>query len=374
MVDPLFDSPATPGAGPLQDAVSAQAPQTRPGAVVPEAAVPVFSPGPGMVHAVVNAPSRFGMSALPTDQDLDQLSQNSRAGYATVAEKLLATHKTADAGDMGAQINQLLMTAKGLNPAEQKGLVGKLMTRIRGEKEQILAHTQSVKQRIAELEKQMDQSAALQRQRIQDIEGLKQENAAHTRKLQGGLAKAEPWRQETAQALQVPVDVSDPQAAAKRQALQKLDQRLQITINDLQNAIVLDQQQAMELQSTQDNARAILDEFDRAKNIAIPALTQLVAQQLIAIEQQQAVKTDQAIRGMVNDAMLQAAKTLGQNEEQIAVMQQTSMISVDTLDQCQTILEQSAQKVREIEAQGEIQRQADAQKRADLERRFLAAG
>lgn len=350
-------------------------------------------PADNLKHEAVFGPSAQGMStpaqvipsplpsqnpvALPTDQDLDQLSQDSRAGYATVAEKLLATHKTADAGDMGQQINQLLMTAKGLNPAEQKSLVGKFMTRIRGEKEQILAHTQSVKARIAELEKEMDQSAALQRQRITDIDGLKQENAAHTQKLQTGLARAQQWQTQTAQALadsnalQAPADTTDPQAPAKRQALQKLDQRLQITVNDLQNALVLDQQQAMELQATQDNARAILDEFDRAKNIAVPALTQLVAQQLIAIEQQQAVKTDQAIRGMVNDAMQQAAKTLGQNQEQIATMQQTSMISVDTLDQCQTILEQSAQKVKEIEAQGAIQRQADAQKRADLERRFL---
>lgn len=340
--------------------------------------VPVSGPTPTGVPpdpSIPMAPVRSGRSiTLPTDQDLDQLSQDSRAGYASVAEKLLATHKTADAGVLGGQINQLLAEAKGLNPAQQKSLVGKFLTKVRGEKEQLLAHTQSVKQRIAELEKQMDQSAALQRQRITDLEGLKQENTAHTQKLQSGLERAKAWQQQTAQALQLPVDSTDPQAPAKRQALQKLDQRLQITINDLQNAIVLDQQQALELQATQDNARAILDEFDRAKNIAVPALTQLVAQQLIAMEQRQAVQTDQALRGLVNDAMLQAAQTLGQNQEQIATMQQTSMISTDTLDKCQTILEQAAQKVKAIETQGAQQRQLDAQKRSELERRFLSMG
>ncbi len=326
-------------------------------------------------HVIIMAPSRSagGSLQLPSDQDIDQLSQDSRGGYASVAEKLLATHKTTDAGEMGSQINQLLATAKGLNPAEQKSIVGKLMTRIRGEKEQLLAHTQSVKQRIAELEKQMDQSAALQRQRISDIEGLKQENVAHTQKLQAGLLKTKDWQASTSQALQLPVDTSDPQAPAKRQALQKLDQRLQITLNDLQNAIVLDQQQALELQATQDNARAILDEFDRAKNIAVPALTQLVAQQLIAIEQQQAVKTDQAIRGMVNEAMTQAAQTLGENSIQIATMQQQAIIGTDTLEKCQELLEQSASKVKEIEAQGAAQRKMEEQKRTDLERRLLGS-
>jgi uncharacterized protein YaaN involved in tellurite resistance len=366
-VSPLF-SDIAPAATPSATPVPAPVLPDIPAPTLPGVAQPVSLTSP-----MASVPAER-LLALPTDQDIDQLSQDSRGGYATVAEKLLATHKTADAGEMGAQINQLLATAKGLNPSEQKSLVGKVLTRIRGEREQILAHTQSVKQRIAELEKQMDQSAALQRQRIVDLEGLKQENAAHTQKLQAGLARAREWQASTAQALQLPVDTTDPQAPAKRQALQKLDQRLQITINDLQNAIVLDQQQAMELQATQDNARAILDEFDRAKNIAIPALTQLVAQQLIAIEQREAVKTDQAIRGMVNEAMLQAAQTLGQNQEQIATLQQTSMISVDTLDQCQNILEQAAQKVKAIEAQGAQQRQLDAQKRAELERRFLAMG
>lgn len=373
MVDPLF-APETSTPQPT--------PPVPPQASNPEStpvAPATVSAGGSLGTAAPATPSSSSQSVgellaqLPNDQDLDTLSQDSRAGYASVADKLLATHKTADAGEMGKQINELLLTAKGLNPKDQqKSLVGKLLTRVRGEKEQILAHTQSVQQRIAELEKNMDQSANLQRQRISDIEGLKKENAAHTEKLQAALVKAREWQAQTSQALQLPIDQNDPQAPAKHQALQKLDQRLQITINDLQNAIVLDQQQALELQSTQDNARAILDEFDRAKNLAIPALTQLVAQQLIALEQQQAVKTDQAIRGMVNDAMLQAAQTLGQNQEQIATMQQSSMISVETLDQCQNILDEAAQKVKTIEEQGALQRQADAQKRQELERRLLS--
>ena len=310
--------------------------------------------------------------ALPSEDDIQHLACDARAGYASVAEKLLATHKASDMGDMGAQLNALLSTAKGLNPSQKSSVVGKMMGLFRSEKEQILAHTQSVQGRIQELEAQMEKSAALQRQRIQDIEGLKHENSNHYAKLAAALERATAWQQQTASALLEPIDNTDPQAGVKRAAMQKLDQRLQVLVGDLKNAQILDQQQAMELQATQDNARAILDEFDRAKNIAVPALTALVAQQLIAIEQQQAVRVDGAICDMVTQAMTQAAQTLGENSVQIATMQQQAMIGTDTLEQCQNILEQSAAKVKEIEAQGAAQRKIDEQKRAELEKRLLS--
>ena len=367
-VSPLFDVAPQPDQQPVPQPVPPPFPFPDP---EPEQDTPPHPVHTGSAVALPGAD--LPTASLPTDADIDHLTQDARAGYASVTEKLLATHKTADMGDMGTQLNGLLMTAKGLDPKQQKSMIGKLMTHIRGEKEQILAHTQSVQGRIKELEAQMDQSANLQRQRIQDLDGLKKENAAHYQKLADALVRCTSWQQQTAQALTLPVDTTDPQAGVKRAALQKLDQRLQITVNDLKNAQILDQQQALELQATQDNARAILDEFDRAKNIAVPALTALVAQQLIAIEQREAVKVDGAIRDMVSQAMTQAAQTLGDNSIQIATMQQQAIIGTDTLEQCQDILEQSAAKVHEIEAQGAAQRKIDEGKRADLERRLLGS-
>lgn len=161
------------------------------------------------------------------------------------------------------------------------------------------------------------------------------------------------------------------QESAQRKANQHLLQRLQATIPDLQNALVLDQQQQQELQTTQDNARAIMEEFERVKTIAIPALTSLVTQQLIALEQKQALTTDSAIRDMTNAAILQAAETLGENEAQVATLQQQSVISVDTLTKAQDVPDQAEKKVQEIQAQAEIQRREDATKRAQLGQRLL---
>lgn len=345
-VDPLFGDPAAPSD-----------PATT--TVGDHAIVPV-TPAPPVVANV------------PSDSDIANLGAAGRETYAQITQRLLETHKTADAGDMGKQINELLMTAKGLDPRHQgHGIIGAIVHAFRSEKERILAHTQSVQTRIQDLTRQMDQSAATQRQRIQDLQNMLQASYQYHEQLKTAVGQAQGWLPAIEQAMHAPADPKDPFTAQKSRELAQRDQRLKIRINDMQNAMVLAQQQALEIGATQDNARAILDEFDRAKNEAIPALTALVAQQLIAIEQKHAIEIDATLRSTVQNAMTQAAQTLGENMENIATMQQSAVISTDTLDQCQKLLEASAAKVKQIEAQGVQQRALDAQKRQDLEKRLL---
>lgn len=356
-VDPLFGE-----AAPAADTATAPSSAGPAQALVPAAAQPL----------VPAAPSPAVLANLPSDSDIDNLGAAGRTTYAQITQKLLESHKLADAGEMGKQINELLITAKGLDPRSQHaGLLSKLFHAFATEKERILAHTQSVQQRIQALTREMDQSAATQIQRIQDLQNMLLGSHEYYKQLKASVAQAQGWLPALNQAAAVPPDPSDPFSAQKVKELKARVQRLTIRINDLQNAMVLAEQQALEIQATQDNARAILDEFDRAKNEAIPALTALVAQQLIAIEQKNAINLDATLRSTVQSAMVEAAQTLGQNMEAIATMQQSAVISTDTLDQCQKILEASAAKVKQIEAQGAQQRVVDAQKRQDLEHRLL---
>jgi uncharacterized protein YaaN involved in tellurite resistance len=349
-VNPLFDDPAPSDASNAPAAGQAIVPTAQP--IVPAA------------HPIT--------ASVPSDVDIDNLGTAGREIYAQITQRLLETHKAADAGEMGKQLNELLVTAKGLDPKHQShGIFGAIVHAFKSEKERILAHTQSVQTRLHELTAQIDHSAATQRQRIQDLQGLLQGSYQYHEQLKGAVTQAQGWLPAVSQAIQAPVDPKDPFAAQKGRELKQRAQRLQIRINDMQNAMVLAQQQALEIGATQDNARAILDEFDRAKNEAIPALTALVAQQLIAIEQKNALAIDATLRSTVQSAMTQAAQTLGENMETIATMQQSAVISTDTLEQCQKILEASAAKVKQIEAQGTQQRALDAQKRQELERRLL---
>ena len=312
-------------------------------------------------------------ASLPSEDDITNLGASSRNTYATITSSLLSQHKSADAGEMGAKLTELISTAKGLDPEQAKhGLMDRAVGFFKGQREQLLAHMQSVQARMNTLTEQMDRMAAEQRDRIHTLNDLQQANLHQHEQLQVAVQQGQTWLQAIATALAAPLDTTDPFAAQQRTAIQHTNQRLEVAVNDLQNGMTLAKQQALEIQQTQDNARAILDEFERAKTTVIPALTSLLTQQLIQIEQKHALATDDMLRSTLDAAMRQSAQTLGENTVQVATLQQKSLVSTTTLEDCQKILEASADKVKQLEEAGRQQRIADGQKRTEIEQRLLA--
>jgi uncharacterized protein YaaN involved in tellurite resistance len=310
---------------------------------------------------------------LPSDDDISRLGADGRAAYGTVTNDLLSLHKSNDLGEMGSKLTELISTAKGLDPKQAgHGMLDRAISLFKGQREQLLAHMQSVQQRLATLTQQMDSMAVQQRDRIHTLDGLQQANFHYHEQLKGAVQQGQAWLESAKAALALPPDAADPFVAQQRTAATHIVQRLEVAVNDFQNSMTLAKQQALEIQQTQDNARAILDEFERAKTAVIPALTSLLTQQLIEIEQKHALETDDMLRSTLDAAMRQSAQTLGENTIQVATLQQRSLISTTTLDDCQKILEASADKVKQLEEAARQQRIADGQKRAEIEQRLLA--
>jgi len=312
---------------------------------------------------------------LPTREDIDSLGKEHRDDYSKITDQLLDQHKTADLGEMGAKINELVVASKGFDPKQHKsgGLLNKVMNTFRNEREGMLSHMQSVKTRVEKIVTELDAMATLHKQRIQDLAGLQQANLAYHEGLKEAAFKGEDWLVVQAEELAKPIDPNDSFAAAKISALQQDNQRLQVSVNDFKNGMTLAKQQAIEIQMTTNNARSILEEFERAKTTVIPALKSLLAQHLISIEQKHAIETDNLLRETLASAMIAQTQLTSENTVQLATLQQKSTISVQTLDDCQKILEDTALKVKEIEEAGRKQRIEDATKRADIEKRLLAS-
>ena len=310
---------------------------------------------------------------LPSDDDISRLGADGRAAYGTITNDLLSLHKSTDLGEMGSKLTELISTAKGLDPKQAShGMLDRAISLFKGQREQLLAHMQSVQQRLATLTQQMDSMAVQQRDRIHTLDALQQANFHYHEQLKGAVQQGQTWLESAKAALALPPDAVDPFVAQQRTAATHIVQRLEVAVNDFQNSMTLARQQALEIQQTQDNARAILDEFERAKTAVIPALTSLLTQQLIEIEQKHALETDDMLRSTLDAAMRQSAQTLGENTIQVATLQQRSLISTTTLDDCQKILQASADKVKQLEEAGRQQRIADGQKRAEIEQRLLA--
>ena len=325
--------------------------------------------------ATVSMNSSTGIVALPTRDDIEALGKEHRDDYSKITDALLDQHKTADLGEMGVKITELVVVSKGFDPKQHKpgGFLNRLMNTFHTERENLLSHMQSVKTRIDGIVAQLDTMAALHRQRIQDLGSLQNANLAYHEGLKEASFKGEDWLVIQQKQLASPVDPNDGFAAARISALQQDNQRLQVSVNDFKNGMTLAKQQAIEIQMTTNNARSILEEFERAKTTVIPALKSLLAQHLIAIEQKHAIETDDLLRSTLDAAMRAQTQLTSENTVQIAALQQKSTISTQTLDDCQKILEDTALKVKAIEEAGRQQRITDSTKRADIEKRLLAS-
>lgn len=314
------------------------------------------------------------VAALPTDDEVANLGKANGSAYAEIADRLLAEHKTSDLGALSGKITELVSVSKGFDPRQTRhGLFDKLVGAIRGEREHLLAHMQSVKQQVDGIVKQMDAMADLQRQRIHDLGELQRANFAYHEGLKAAAAKGEEWLVAVQAALAAPVESDDGFAAPRISALHQSEQRLQVAINDFRNGMTLAKQQAIEIQMTTNNARSILEEFERAKLTVIPALKSLLSQQLIAIEQKHAAETDDMLRSTLDSALKAGAQLTSDNTIAIATLQQKAAVNVQTLDDCQKILEATAVKLAQIEDAGRQQRIADAAARGELEQRMLAS-
>jgi uncharacterized protein YaaN involved in tellurite resistance len=318
------------------------------------------------------SPSAADSGPIPSDDDISKLAHSGSTVNASITDRLLAQYSTSDLGDMSVKMTQLVSVSKGFDPkAAKHGLFQKALGAFRGEREQLLAHLQTVKQQVDGIVAELDQKVILHEQRIKDIAAMQQENLAYHATRQASVFQFNQWLASVTAALALPVDPNDGMAAAHVSALQHLNQRLQVAIADAQNAMLLAKQNAIKLQMTSDNSRAILDQFERVKVNVIPALKSLLEQQLLAMEQKKSIDVDNMLSSTLDAALRSNAQLTADNTVAIATMQQRSTVSVDTIAECQTILNETAGKVRDIEEAGRLHRIEDAAKRQTIEQDML---
>lgn len=335
---------------------------------------PPDPPNSSVVSSDNGTPSRQLGAKIPSDEEVTNLASEARNFSSQIGDKLLASHKAADLGEMSAKLAQLVGVAKGYNPAQVKhGLVDRALSAFRSERDRLLAHMQSVKQQVDQVTAELDRMSATARERIGDLATLRQENYKVHEIYKDAVAKANDWLAAVQAALATPPAVTDSFATSSITTLQSKSRRLQVETDDFATGMTLCKQRDIELQMTTDNAQAILDEFTRAQTLVIPALKGLLEKQLIAMEQATAVATDKMLHDTLDEALRLGAAQTADNAVKIATAQQTAAVNLNTIEECETLLETAQTKVREIEEQGRQQRIENAAKRAEIEKRMLAS-
>ncbi len=330
------------------------------------------SAGPMAGDGVVPSATLTAGGAIPTEEDISQLGAGSRRTYDAVTARLLESHGASDLGVMGAKLNELVSVAKGLDYQKgRKSLVESALGFLRNERERIIAHVQNVQGRLDALKAQIEEMVAAERDHIKTLGELQTANRAYHDEMQAAAVKGEAWLASINAELAKPLDTTDAFAAPKHAALQQLGARLERTINDFKNATTLAKQEALTIQMEINNTQVLLDEFDRAETLVLPALRSVIGQQLIQIDQKHAAETDTMLRATLDDALRTQAQLTGENTVELAKLQQTSAIKTTTLLECESILDQATARVKAIQDAGRQARLTDAANRTEVERRLL---
>ena len=314
------------------------------------------------------------------DKAIETLGGNTGAGVAKVSAKLLGTVRASDADVFGTQLNELIATSKGLDPAKLRsgGLMSRVTNMFGSVKEKMLSQYQVVESRMDTLVSEMTRHANVHRARIADFDEMYKGLETYYQGLDADVKKGEAWADKLRQAVAqqaAPVNAFEAQQATE---LKRRLERLEKRIDDLRRAMLMATQLVPQIRLSQDNARALTDTFTDIVNVSIPAWRNVFSLYLLQLEAKQSAAVANAAYDATDAAFRAQADMLLENTETVARAKQRSLVSLETAQHVQTQLITAFDKLEQISNEGQQRRRDELPKLQQLERelieRFSPAG
>ena len=308
------------------------------------------------------------------DKAIEGLGGNTGAGVAKVSAKLLGTVRASDADVFGTQLNELIATSKGLDPAKLRsgGLMSRVTNMFGSVKEKMLSQYQVVESRMDTLVGEMTRHANVHRARIQDFDEMYKGLEVYYQGLDADVKKGEGWAEKLRQAVAqqaAPVNAFEAQQATE---LKRRLERLEKRIDDLRRAMLMATQMVPQIRLSQDNARALTDTFTDIVNVSIPAWRNVFSLYLLQLEAKQSAAVANAAYDATDAAFRAQADMLLENTETVARAKQRSLVSLETAQHVQTQLVTAFDKLEQISNEGQQRRKDELPKLQELERELIA--
>lgn len=368
---PLFSSD--------DEANAASAAPTAPVSTAP--AFPPLSTPAGTSDMLPAARPEASVAPLPRvdisgidDKAIEALGGSTGAGVAKVSAKLLGTVRASDADVFGTQLNELIATSKGLDPAKLRsgGLLSRVTNMFGSVKEKMLSQYQVVESRMDTLVGEMTRHANVHRNRIRDFDEMYTGLETYYQGLDADVKKGEAWADKLRQAVAqqaAPVNAFEAQQATE---LKRRLERLEKRIDDLKRAMLMATQMVPQIRLSQDNARALTDTFTDIVNVSIPAWRNVFSLYLLQLEAKQSAAVANAAYDATDAAFRAQADMLLENTETVARAKQRSLVSLETAQHVQTQLVTAFDKLEQISQEGQQRRKDELPKLQELERELIA--
>lgn len=308
------------------------------------------------------------------DKAIESLGGSTGSGVAKVSAKLLGTVRASDADVFGAQLNELIATSKGLDPAKLRsgGLLSRVTNLFGSVKEKMLSQFQVVESRMDTLVAEMTRHANVHRGRIADFDEMFKGLEGYYQGLDADVKKGEGWIVKLQQAVaQLPAAANAFEAQQSTELKRRLE-RLEKRVDDLRRAMLMATQMVPQIRLSQDNARALTDTFTDIVNVSIPAWRNVFSLYLLQLEAKQSAAVANAAYDATDAAFRAQADMLLENTETVARAKQRSLVSLETAQHVQTQLITAFDKLEQISKEGQQRRKDELPKLQELERDLIA--
>ena len=368
---PLFSSDEEVNAASAPTATPAPAPAFPP--LLDPAAASGVLPALRPEANVAPPPVRVDISGID-DKAIEGLGGNTGAGVAKVSAKLLGTVRASDADVFGTQLNELIATSKGLDPAKLRsgGLLSRVTNMFGSVKEKMLSQYQVVESRMDTLVSEMTRHANVHRARIQDFDEMYKGLEVYYQGLDADVKKGEAWAEKLRQAVAQQAAPTNAFEAQQATELKRRLERLEKRIDDLRRAMLMATQMVPQIRLSQDNARALTDTFTDIVNVSIPAWRNVFSLYLLQLEAKQSAAVANAAYDATDAAFRTQADMLLENTETVARAKQRSLVSLETAQHVQTQLITAFDKLEQISNEGQQRRKDELPKLQELERELIA--
>ena len=368
---PLFSSDEEANAASAAPAAPAPAPAPS----LPPLSAPVGMDAlPALRPEAAPAPQvRVDISGID-DKAIEALGGSTGAGVAKVSAKLLGTVRASDADVFGTQLNELIATSKGLDPAKLRsgGLLSRVSNMFGSVKEKMLSQYQVVESRMDTLVTEMTRHANVHRGRIHDFDEMYKGLEAYYQGLDADVKKGEAWAERLRLAVAQQGAAANAFEAQQATELRRRLERLEKRIDDLRRAMLMATQMVPQIRLSQDNARALTDTFTDIVNVSIPAWRNVFSLYLLQLEAKQSAAVANAAYDATDAAFRAQADMLLENTETVARAKQRSIVSLETAQHVQTQLVTAFDKLEQISNEGQQRRRDELPKLQELERELIA--
>lgn len=310
------------------------------------------------------------------EEKIKNLSSSVEGQYANIADRLLENQKIADAGELGKQLNQLISTAKEFDPARFKGksIFSKISNFISGAKDQILAHSDTVKDRIARVVSEIDKQIVLHENRQKDLDDLMVYNQQYhehlTKNIEKGnllIGQLESKKNE----VDAKVNDQDTFAAADSYALQNQINRVHALIQEFENSRMRAKQVAIELETMKQSGTSLIQTVKVAKQSLIPNWQMTLLQFIMSKEQDKTANYADVLHKANDEALKALGSQIGQNAEKAATLVNSQTISIERLTDLNNQIIETGKRVEAINKAAVEQRAINAKKRKELETNLI---